>query len=779
MIKAEWQYLWKHKFYILVMLAVMMIPALYNIIFLSSMWDPYGKVKDLPVAVVNLDQPTTLNNKEVAVGDQLVENMKKSKALDFHYTTEKKAEKGIKNGDYYMVITIPASFSTDTATLLTDSPKKPTLDYQTTQGRNYTASKMAHSAISELKAKVATNITDLYTSAILTQFSKAGDGMKDASEGVAKLSDGTVQLTEGSQQISDNLTKLSSSSLTFAEGSETLSVGLNSYLSGVTQLNSGVTQVSDGSAQLVTGSQSLNAGINNYTDGVSELNNGIQVLSQTLSGDDVTKLTESLPLLQQGINQLNESVSNPENEKGFAQMLLLIATMKNSLESLKTSISAPDYTAITNAAIANLEQSDSYNAFDDSQKTAMSAAITEAITSQSSSATDNTALITQIDGLIASLTALESGVNSTISSSSTLKEAIGQINSNANVLLPGANKTITSVQSAVSQQLAPGSHALSENSANLKEGSSTLNAGAVQLNSGITQVSEGSQKLVENGPALSSGAIKLTDGATQIADGSEKLSTGSEQIVANLTKVNDGLFVLNTNLADGAEQISTVQTKKVNANAVSSPVKLSHKDTDKVANNGTAMAPYMMSVALFVGGITTTVMFDTFRPKKRIESVFKWWLSKVSILGTIAVAQALLIYFWLVPVLGLNPLEHGKTLGFLVLESLAYMSIISFLNMWLGKVGSFIALLLLLIQLGGTGGTYPTILSNDFFKAIHNYLPMTYALEALRSTLSIGESILTPVIVFVALIAVFNGLMLVVFTRRKRNFNLMALNEQL
>ena len=47
---------------------VALIPALYNIIFLSSMWDPYGQVSDLPVAVVNKDQSATYNGQKMEIG---------------------------------------------------------------------------------------------------------------------------------------------------------------------------------------------------------------------------------------------------------------------------------------------------------------------------------------------------------------------------------------------------------------------------------------------------------------------------------------------------------------------------------------------------------------------------------------------------------------------------------------------------------------------------------------------------------------------------------------
>ena len=92
-------------------IGVSLIPALYNLIFLSSMWNPYGNVKHLPVAVVNKDKSASFQNKTLNIGHDMVDNMSKNKNLDYHFVTEKEAQKGIDDGNYYMVITFPENLS--------------------------------------------------------------------------------------------------------------------------------------------------------------------------------------------------------------------------------------------------------------------------------------------------------------------------------------------------------------------------------------------------------------------------------------------------------------------------------------------------------------------------------------------------------------------------------------------------------------------------------------------------------------------------------------------
>ena len=57
MVKQEWKSLWRNKILMIVLVFIIAIPAIYTTLFLGSMWDPYGKLDELPVAVVNLDEP--------------------------------------------------------------------------------------------------------------------------------------------------------------------------------------------------------------------------------------------------------------------------------------------------------------------------------------------------------------------------------------------------------------------------------------------------------------------------------------------------------------------------------------------------------------------------------------------------------------------------------------------------------------------------------------------------------------------------------------------------
>ena len=143
MVKQEWKELLKNKILLLVVIAIIAIPFIYAGLFLKSMWDPYGSVDNLPVAVVNEDQTVMYEGKTLQVGENMVDELKDNDSLAFNFVDSETAETGLKNGTFYMVITIPEDFSANAATLMDDKPKKMELKYATNPGTNYIASKMS------------------------------------------------------------------------------------------------------------------------------------------------------------------------------------------------------------------------------------------------------------------------------------------------------------------------------------------------------------------------------------------------------------------------------------------------------------------------------------------------------------------------------------------------------------------------------------------------------------------------------------------------------------
>ena len=91
MIKNEWKSLWNNKILIIVVMAIIIIPVIYAGLFLKSMWDPYGNLDQLPVAVINNDKSVEYDGKTLSVGSDMVDELKDNDALDFHFVDSEEA----------------------------------------------------------------------------------------------------------------------------------------------------------------------------------------------------------------------------------------------------------------------------------------------------------------------------------------------------------------------------------------------------------------------------------------------------------------------------------------------------------------------------------------------------------------------------------------------------------------------------------------------------------------------------------------------------------------
>lgn len=852
----EWKAIFKKPTFIIVMIGVSLIPALYNIIFLSSMWDPYGQVSDLPVAVVNNDKEASYNGNSMSIGKDMVSNLKENKTLDFHFVDEEEGKKGLENGDYYMVVTLPSDLSEKAASILTDYPEQMQIDYQTSSGHSFIASKMSDSAMTQLKQNVSTNVTETYTKALFNKMVDLKDGMSQAASGSEKLTDGANQLVTGSQTLTTNLHSLADSSLTFSNGTEQFTKELSAYVSSVEQLhlglgnfNSGLVTYTGAVSQLYTGVESytggvsqLNAGLNQFSSGVSaytngvgnlatgsnqlsnqsatlrmgmeQLSEGIQQLSNKLATSSEQK--DQIAQLSSGLNQLNQAIQNidVEDTKQLDFVLSSIASLSNQML-----VSAQSEKATT---LANIQSTAAYQSLTSEQQAEISASVSQNSTGSIQSAQSIVALVQGLQGSLENLQNQSSNL-------STLKNQANQVLPLASTSLTGLSSGLTEIQGAVTSKLVPasqsiasgvnayttgvdkvsqgtsqlseknatltgsldqlvsGSTTLTQKSSNLtagvgqlvektpelvsgieklSTGSNQLNQKSQELIAGVDKLQSGSSQLSDKSSQLISGASQLESGANKLADGAGKLAEGGTKLTSGVEGLQTGVASLGQGLSNASDQLKSASTESQNAEILSNPLSLSKTDNDQVPVNGIAMAPYMISVALFVAAISTNMIFAKLPSGRHPESRWAWLKSRAEINGIIAVLAGILVYGG-VHLIGLTANHEMRTLILIILTSLVFMSMVTALTTWNSRIGAFFSLILLLLQLASSAGTYPLALTNDFFRAINPWLPMSYSVSGLRQTISMTGNIHHQVIFLVVILALFIGLGMLAYQPKK------------
>lgn len=755
------------------MIGVALVPALYNLSFLGSMWDPYGNVKNLPVAVVNEDKSATLNDKTLTIGDDMVDSMSKNKALDYHFVSQKKADKGLKDGDYYMVITLPEDLSEKASSLLTDNPKKLNIKYQTTAGRSFVASKMSESAMTKLKDTVSENITETYTKAVFKSMSSLQDGLQEASDGSNELLSGSQQLESGSQTITDNLNTAASGSQTLADGTATLSSGLTTYTNGVSTLASGANELNSNSVALISGIAQLKESstqVQRLVDGANSLTDGLQQLatSTTLSAEEsanIQSLISGLPQLNAGIQQLNASVSEISTNVGITQISTVLSDIASQAQGI---LEAEEKDS--SDRLAAIQATAAYQSLDASQQAELVNALNTSGNSVSQQAQQ---ILTDVQTMKASLTAL-----SPLSSKVTeLQAGVSQIASQSNIALPGSvaaltklSAGLTKVNTVTTTQLVPGSSQIASGvstlNTKLSSGANELLTGATTYTNAVSQIASGANQLVANNTQLTSGASQLQSGAEALASGSSQLAAGSGTLTSGLTTLTSGLSTLSSSLTDASKQLSLVSVTSKNAKLVSNPVSTKETDNDNVKVNGIGMAPYMIAVSLMVVALSTNVIFASSLSGRPVKNRFEWAKQKLFINGLISTVGSLVLY-GAIQFLGFEANYEWRTIFLIILGGWTLMALVTALVGWDNRYGSFLSLVMLLLQVGSASGSYPIELSPKFFQVVHPYMPMTYIVTGLRQTISMTGSIGTQVGVLSAFLVAFMIFGLIIYRQPK------------
>lgn len=787
MIKAEWKNIAKSTWLKIVLCAIMIIPMIYACVFLGSMWDPYGKTDQLPVAVVNNDKEVEYNDSTMDIGKQLSDKLTKNDSMDFNIVSSSKAQKGLKDGKYYMIITIPENFSKNATTLLDDDPQTMMLTYTTNPQTNYIATKMDDSAMAKVKAEISSTVTKTYSKILFKNVKTLSKGFKTAADGSQKLSDGVNTAKDGNATITENLNTLASSALVFNDGADSLVKGLSAYTEGVSTAKAGAQQLDNNSAPLNNGAAQLKAGSSQLLSAVQaaekQLGDGINASAgqlNTLTSSN-KQMAESSKQLSAALTQIQGAIDSNNLVENDAQAAKKVDGM---ISTLSTTISTMNNNAaqLNQLAAAEKKQAEQLQATQPqaaqelmlkATSHATQAATLQQVASQLSSSIntdDLKQLSTLLNGNAAVLknqTAANAKTQQLLASSQQLatanNTAVGSLVTNLKTVQASMKGTSTSVGmvGAVSQ---------------IDNGLSTLQSGLKTYTGGVKQVNNGLGTLASNNATLNSGASQLADGALKISSGSNQLAAGSATLGEGLTTIGDGTNTLTSSLKDASKKSNIKSTNKT-YKQMSTPVDTEKKELTNMPNNGHAMAPYMMSVALYVACMALSLMYPFGKGMTTTDSPVKFLLAKATVMVPLSIVQALILYFSLKGFCGFTPARPGLCLAFMLLLSLAFMAFIAFLAIAFGRIGEFIALIFMVFNLGASAGTYPLETAPHWYKVLHPFVPFTYSVNGFRSVIANATAVPTTEILFFVGLLVVSVLLTYLIVRHRSKTHKVFLPE--
>lgn len=430
----------------LVIVGVIVIPLLYSFFYLGAFWDPYSKLQDLPVAVVNLDKGARINGTERNLGKEMCDELKRDAQLKYDFTGKEQALDGTEGTKYYATIIIPEDFSSSIASASTTNKKVAEITFTSNEKRNYLATQILKNAVDQIELSLRGKVNSEIVAELCDKLKSTPDQMNGLVDGLTQLSNGAGELTDGTK--------------TLTGGTNELKDGQQTFSSKFGDFENGVTSAQGGAAQLLSGVNALGAGIDKLSKGASDLNNATA---------NIDELRKNAGLLATKANEFNQ---------GMQSYTTGVDTLIASVE--KTGSFLKDYVAAKPALLSDKAFSQFLESLNDPANTKNLATLkqyTSVLKEASNQISQGTALLSSATS---GLPELKKGIEQLNAGLVSAQNGSKQVAQGSKALKNGLN-----VLGTAASQLGDASKKLTEGAAKVNDGATALNDGAIKLKDGI------------------------------------------------------------------------------------------------------------------------------------------------------------------------------------------------------------------------------------------------------------------------------------------------------
>ena len=292
------------------------------------------------------------------------------------------------------------------------------------------------------------------------------------------------------------------------------------------------------------------------------------------------------------------------------------------------------------------------------------------------------------------------------------------------VAIAEAKTAVQKAQSAYTDDLKPQLDLLSSTLSRLDSDVSVVRSDLAGVSASLSGSADSVLTAIDRGKTVASGiSTSLDELADRFGDLDQALGTAAD--TGDLSELRDII---------GGDP-------GVLAASLAEPVRVDRTAVFPVAGFGAAMAPLYTILALWVGALlmTVTIRVDVNHntlPGAPALTTTQKYLGRYGIFGLVGLAQSTLLTLGLILFVRIEPAHPllmvlAGWLTSLVFTLIVYTAVVTF-----GNAGKALCVLLLVIQISGSGGAYPLQLLPDWFQNISPFLPATYAIQAMRSAIA-------------------------------------------
>ena len=641
-----------------IIIGLAVLPSLYAWFNIKASWDPYGNTANIKVAVVNEDKGAKIFDKDINVGDKLIEKLKDNSSLGWQFVNKNTASKGVENGTYYASIEIPSDFTTNLTSLVSSDVKKGEIIYTVNEKINAIAPKITDKGASTIQLEINQTVVKTVSEIMFEALNEIGVSLENE---LPKLT-----------QVENSLKEVQNK---FKDIDKTIDLA-----------DDATVQIADIVKSLQNDMPAIKTTIENSM--------GLSEDVKTFLSDTKTSIESISPVIKSDLEILNSVSSSASTavsdiidaiNKGYENAPELIDSLSNKLSSL-----ASTSDTLTNFLI-KLDKLTPGNS---------------------------------LQGVIAQLESINDKLNSAISGLDTIKNQVanGQTPSLSN--LNGILKVTQDINSITSNILN------NFDSKIVNPINNIFDKGFTVANNVLDVLNRAEDKLPKVDEALST-ALEFSGSANDtvnfIKDKMPMAKNIVDELVDAISKVN--------NSDDMKELINLLQSDIITrSDFLKQPVDVVTNSLYPVKNYGSAMTPFYTVLSLWVGvlllcSLLSTEVHGEYKP-------YEVYFGRGLTFLTIALIQALIVSLgdiFLLKVSMVNPLLFVLLSLF---TALVFTFIVYSLVSVFGNVGKAIGVVLLVIQVAGSGGTFPIQVTPKFFQMVNPLLPFTYAISAQREAIA-------------------------------------------
>ena len=688
---------------VIVSMGLVVVPALYAWFNIAASWDPYGNTKALKVAVANNDKgyKSDLIPVRVNVGETIISTLHANDQLDWQFVKSDKAIDGVESGEYYAAIVIPKGFSADMMTLFSPDIKHAQLKYYLNEKIN----------------PIAPHITDQGATTVVNTIDKtfaktiAQVGL-DLASSILRYSQ-SPQMAEYMRNLNGNLTTMADS----------LS-GASQQVTAYSQLLGSANDIVDSTGKLLAsatkaGKQAQNALKQGKSGATSLTSAGANVTSSVNTALD--QVSGAFDQVAAKVNKAFDAIDKDSDTA--ASQLTTLSEQVSSGESLYDT-----YITSLNHMRESVEQlPDS-----DSAKQALLEAIDREITLLEAAKGDSQKLAQQLKDASTQVT------QDTAAAERSRKEILNRITS--------AKQSISNVRDDYATNVKPKIDALA----------STVSTLISQTDSMITQLSGTTDSLNDVTSSVGTNIASIRSTLDGIAT---KLNSSATTLNTLITAMNSS-----DNGAENSDELKSLTTSNAStlSTLISAPVALHRVAVYPIANYGSAMAPFYTILSIWVGAIILCAMLKiTISDREKAHvlglgdtlpriagpsgpgNASRWGLQlhheyfgRYTIFLLLALLQGTLVCLGDMYFLGVQANHALQFLAVGWLAALVFSNIVYTLTVSFGDIGKAIAVVLLVMQVAGSGGTFPIETLPKFFQILYPFLPFPHAIDAMHAAMA-------------------------------------------